>query len=175
MNFRLHGSRFATAASIALHIIYLSMLILFMAILYHEVTGRNKVSNGASEFCSTKCLNDGVCSTFEPMAASNGSLQRPADRCSCLPGFYGDKCESDLRSVDVKRTGYSFSTLLFSNVYEMAMVYMAFITACICLLLLSLMRTIASTVVIAASIKRVRPVFGSIRYHKSALHAAVLF
>jgi hypothetical protein len=140
MNFRLHGSSFAAAASIAFHLVFVALLILFMVILYHDVTGNNSVSNGASEFCATKCQNAGVCSTFEPLSPSSS---RPSDRCSCLPGFYGDTCETDLRSTDVKKTGYSFSTLLFKNVYEIALVYMIFITACICVLLLSLTRTIA--------------------------------
>jgi hypothetical protein len=178
MNFRLHGSRFATAASIIFHLVCAFILFLSMVILYRDVTGRNSLSNGATAFCSTKCQNNGVCSTFEPLssssASSGSSSLRPADRCSCLPGFYGDSCETDLRSAAAKQTAYSFSTALFKNVYEMALVHMTFITACICILLLSLARAIANAVVIAASIKRIRPVCGSIRYHRSPPHAPLL-
>ena len=162
MNFRLHGSRFAAALSITFHIVCIFILILELAVLHRDVTGNNSVSNGAAQFCSTQCENSGVCSSFEaPSTAtstaavsSTNSSKTPPDSCSCLPGFYGNKCQLDLRSPSVKKTGcagalhttpcqcfmvticehrYSFSTALFKKVYEQAMIYMIFITACLCM------------------------------------------
>jgi hypothetical protein len=186
MNFRLHGSRFASALSIVCHVVSIIVLVFELAVLYHEVTGNNTVSNGASKFCNTQCLNSGICSSFEeppktaaspissllraaaPPAAPSNSSTRPPDSCSCLPGFYGDTCQLDLRSSEVKKTGYSFSTQLFKQVYEQAMIYMIFITACLCLILLSFMRSIHSAFVINETISRIRPFLGSTRYHSFA-------
>ena len=186
MNFRLHGSRFASALSIVFHVVCIFVLVFELFVLYHEVTGNNSVSNGASKFCNSQCLNSGVCSSFEeppksasspvssllraaaPPPSQSNSSTRPPDSCSCLPGFYGDTCQLDLRSPEIKKTGYSFSTQLFKQVYEQAMIYMIFITACLCVILLSFMRSIHSAFLINETISRIRPFLGSTRYHNFA-------
>jgi hypothetical protein len=166
MGFRLYGSRLAVASRALLHLACILILTVILAVLYKEVTSRNIHSIGATPFCSIACQNAGVCSTFE--ALPNASAASPSNRCACLPGFYGDECETDLRSPAETKAGYAFSTVLFSKVYETALVYMMIITAGLCMQVFAFMRSIQSILHIHESIKRVQPSFGSIRYHQFA-------
>lgn len=166
MSFRLHGSRFAAALSVLFHLACIGIFIVNLALLYKETTGNNSVSIGASTFCSTKCQNSGICTVFEDLPGATGSSStHPPDKCSCLPGFYGDNCETDLRSIETKKSGYSFSTNAFKLIYEHALVYMVFITACLSMLILSFMRGVQTALAIDGTIKRTQPVLGSVRYY----------
>jgi hypothetical protein len=166
MNFKILGSRFSAALSILYHVICILIYIFLLLFLYHGVTSNNGTSNGASSFCSLKCANAGVCSTFEATSGSdNSSSSAPPNSCSCLPGYYGTLCDVDRRSSDIKKTEYSFSTKMFKNVYEYALVYLIFITFLLCLQFMALLHSIQAAVRAHDSIKRIQPVNGSVRYY----------
>ena len=172
MNFELLGSRFSALLSILYHAICILIYIFLLLYLYNGVTRYNSTSNGATAFCSLKCANDGVCSTFEATSSGSGSNQSssnlsasaPPNSCSCLPGYYGDLCDVDRRSSSIKSTEYFFSTSTYRKVYEHALVYLIFITFVMCLQFMALLNSFQSIVRIRESIKRIQPSFGSVRY-----------